>query len=300
MREHFRRLAIALLLSLGVPATYAQDLDPSTRWATIAAYEYQVFSNIVYKKANNVDLKLDVITAGPKTQVRPTLIYIHGGGWVGLTKDDFWLWPLPFLTAGMNVVNIDYRLASVSRAPAAVEDCRCALRWVYQHAQEYGLDTSKLVVEGHSAGGHLALMTGMLSPQAGFDNDCPGKEELRVAAIVNYYGITDVADLLEGPNTKDYAVMWFGSLPDRMDLAKKVSPLSYVHPSLPPIITLQGDKDPLVPYQHGVRLHEALDRARVPNRLVTIPGGGHAGWTRDENMRGQQAVFQFLHEHGIL
>jgi len=300
MRMLTQKLAAALLLSMASSAVHAQDLDPTAKWATIAAYEFKEFSNIVYKKANNVELKLDVVATGPKDKARPTLLYIHGGGWVGFTKDDFRLWYLPFLTAGVNVVNIDYRLASVSRAPAAVEDCRCALLWIYQHAKDYGFDTSKLIVEGHSAGGHLALMTGMLSPQAGFDNDCPSKEDLKVAAIVNYFGITDVADLLEGANRQDYAVMWLGSLPDRFELAKKLSPLTYVRPGLPPIITLQGDQDHTVPYQHGVRLHEALDHAGVPNQLVTIPGGGHGGWSREENLRGQQAVFQFLHEHGVL
>jgi acetyl esterase/lipase len=188
----------------------------------------------------------------------------------------------------------------VALAPAAVEDCRCALRWVYQHANDYGFETTKLVVEGSSAGGHLALMTGMLTPDAGFDDDCPGKEDLKVAAIVNYFGITDVADVLEGPNRKNYAVMWLSGLPDRMNLAKRLSPLSYVRAGLPPVITLQGDKDPTVPYPQGVRLHDALDHVGVPNQLVTIPCGGHGGWSLEENLRGQKAIFQFLHEQGIL
>jgi len=300
MRRLAQNPTITLIMLLAARDARAQQLDPAARWATIAAYEYKEFSNMVYKKANNVDLKLDVVMTGPKDQARPTLLYIHGGGWAAFTTDDFRLWALPMLTAGMNLVNVDYRLASVFRAPGAVEDCRCALHWVYQHAKDYGFDTTKIVVEGHSAGVHLALMTGMLTPQAGFDNDCPGKEDLKAAAIVNYFGITDVADVLEGPNRQDYAVAWFGSLPDRLDLAKRLSPLTYVRPGLPPIITLQGDKDNLVPYQHGARLHEALDRAGVPNRLVTVPGGGHGSWSREEKLRGQQAISQFLHEHGIL
>jgi acetyl esterase/lipase len=290
----------AVLLALYASAACAQELDPAAKWATIAAYEYQVDPDVVYKRATNVDLKPDIITAGPRTQVRPTVIYIHGGGWMVESKRSFALLPLPLLTRGMNVVNIDYRLASAALAPAAVEDCRCALRWVFAHSKEYGIDTKKLVIEGHSAGGHLALMTGMLEPGAGFDNECPGKEELKVSAIVNYFGITDVADLLEGPNIKEFALMWFGSLPNRLALANKLSPLTYVRPGLPPIITLQGDKDPVVPYQHGVRLHDALDRAGVTNELVTIRGGGHAGWSREENMKAQEAVFQFLHRCGIL
>lgn len=202
----------------------------------------------------------------------------------------------------MNVVNVEYRVASVSLAPAAVEDCRCALRWVYRHAQEYGFDTGKLVLDGHSAGGHLSLMTGMLNANAGFDNNCPGKEDLRVAAIINYFGITDVPDVLEGKNQQDWAVAWFGSLTDRMDLAKRLSPLTYVRPALPPIITIHGTKDALVPYQEAVRLHEALDRVSAPNELVTITDGGHGSqfWNREDNWKAQSAIYAFLKKYGIL
>ena len=63
--------------------------------------------------------------------------------------------------------------------------------------------------------------------------------------------------------------------PDRESLAKKVSPLTYVRPDLPPILTVHGENDPLVPYQQAVRLHRALTEAGVPNRLVTIPEGPH-------------------------
>jgi acetyl esterase/lipase len=205
----------------------------------------------------------------------------------------------------MNVVNVEYRLANVALAPAAVEDCRCALRWVYQNARQYGFETTRLVVAGGSAGGHLALMTGMLDPSAGFDNAAcgwwpPGRHELKVAAIINIFGITDVADVLEGSNRQEWAVAWFGSLPGRVELAKRLSPLSYVRSGLPPILTIHGDLDTDVPYQHGVRLHEALDRAGIANDFVTIKGGKHGFWTREQNMRAQQAISTFLEKHQIL
>jgi acetyl esterase/lipase len=304
------RLFVSVLLLSSMNSLQAQKLDSVSEWTTIAAYEYKFFPNIVYAKAGNIDLRLDVITAGPATQTRPTLVYIHGGGWVIASKEQTLLSSLPYLARGMNLVTVEYRLGPQALAPAAVEDCRCALRWVYLHAKEYGFDTAKLVLEGHSAGGHLSLMTGMLDSSAGFDNECPGdgslkggplwQGDLRVAAIINHFGITDVADLLQGPNTKWYAVNWFGSLPNRMELARKVSPLTYVRPGLPPILTLHGDKDELVPYQHAVRLREALDRAGVPNELFTVPGGGHGSWTREENLRAQEAIFQFLAKYGIL
>lgn len=206
---------------------------------------------------------------------------------------------LPYLQMGWAVVNVAYRLGPVSLAPAAVEDCRCALRWVIQNAAEYSFDVSRLVVTGNSAGGHLSLTTGMLPAAAGLDRQCPGTEELKVAAIVNWYGITDVADLLEGDNERSYAVAWFAGMTDREAVARRVSPLTYVRAGLPTIMTIHGDADPTVPYTHATRLKEALDEVGVPNELVTIPGGGHGGFTREEMIDIFTKIRGFLARHGI-
>src|SRR5689334_14233104 len=139
---------------------------------------------------------------------------------------------------GWNVVNVEYRLGKVSLAPAAVEDCLCALRFVAAHANTYGIDPARLVVSGGSAGGHLALTTGMIPESAGLDRQCPGAPLPKVAAIVNFYGITDVEDLLDGPNRKSYAVAWLGSQPNREAIAQRVSPLTYVRSGLPPILSI--------------------------------------------------------------
>ena len=121
----------------------------------------------------------------------------------------------PYFEMGWNVVNVEYRLEKISPAPAAVEDCLCALRWIGVHARDYNIDVTKLVVTGESAGGHLALTTGMIPMSAGLDRQCPGPDLPKVAAILDWYGITDVNDLLDGPNQKSYAVQWLGSLPNR-------------------------------------------------------------------------------------
>jgi len=243
---------------------------------------------------------LDVITVGPPSKHRPTLIYFHGGGWRGGSKEHTLMLPLPFLAQGMNVVNVEYRLSTVSLAPAAVEDCRCALRWVYRNATNYGFDTTRLVLEGHSAGGHLSLMTGMLDSTSSLDNECPGTEEPKAAAIVNYYGPTDLAEMLQNTSTKAVVQMWLGAQPTRSELIKQLSPLSYVRKGVPPTISLHGDKDPSVHIQEASRLHEALDRASVPNKLVIIPGGGHGGWTREQNLHAQEEVSRFLKQQGVL
>lgn len=310
----FTRATALLAASLVASTLWAQQLDPITRWATIAQYEFPLSFNVVYGKANNVDLRLDVITAGPHSVARPTLIYFHGGGWLEGTKESTLFYLLPYLARGMDAVNVEYRMAPESLAPAAVEDCRCALHWVYDHASEYGFDVSKIVVSGHSAGGHLALMTGLLDPSAGFDNSCRRLSDewrqgtirdVKVAAIVNFFGPTDLTKLIEGPTTRNYAVRWFGSLPNREELAKRVSPITYVHAGATPVLTIMGDKDPIVPYAQGVALRDALNQAGVPNQLVTIRGGGHGSttpyaWTREQNLEAQTAVFSFLEKHGII
>jgi acetyl esterase/lipase len=301
---HKNASLVILLASLvfGVSPAHGQP-SPADTWAITAQNRYQVSANVTYLVENNFEDKLDIYQRRDATNPQPTLIYIHGGGWTGGTKEGAFMSVMPWLSMGWTVVNVEYRLARVSHAPAAVEDCLCALKWVVSHAGEYHFDPSKLVVSGDSAGGHLALMTGMTPAEAGLDRECTSDHDdaalPKVAAIVNWYGITDVADLLDGPNRKAYAVSWLGSAPDREEIARRVSPLTYVRPGLPPILTIQGDADPTVPYTHSLRLRDALNKAGVPNELVTIPGGKHGQFTAEERIRIYKAVWAFLEKHGL-
>jgi acetyl esterase/lipase len=200
---------------------------------------------------------------------------------------------------GYAVVNVSYRLARVAQAPAAVEDCLCALRWIARNAKEYEFDLSRIVTTGYSAGGHLALTTAMIPASAGLDRQCPGPDMPKVAAVVNWYGITDVVDLLDGPNMKPYAVSWLGSAPDREAVARRVSPLSYVRKDLPPTLTIHGDADPTVPYTHATRLHAALQNGGATSELVTIPKGVHGNFPRAEQIRAVAAMRAFLAKHRV-
>jgi acetyl esterase/lipase len=287
--------SLALLAVLVAPVR-AQG-TPEQRATVAIAGDYRIVPNIVYGTESNFETKLDLYLPRGDRGPLPTLIQIHGGGWVGGSKEANALRFLPYLEMGWAVVNVQYRLGPVALAPAAVEDCLCALRWVIRNAEQYGLDTSRIVVTGYSAGGHLALTTGMIPASAGLDRQCPGNEPLQVAAIVNWYGITDVGDLLEGANMRSYAVEWLGSMPDRKAIADRLSPLTYVRGGQPPVLTIHGDADPTVPYSHAVRLKESLDRAGVPNRLHTVPGGGHGNFTVEEYQHAYETVRQFLREH---
>ena len=287
-----------LLFSIG--SLLAQS---AASWTYNMVGDYLVTPNITYSTANGYDCKLDVYARRNPNGRTPTVLFIHGGGWVGGVKETELRSFIPYLEMGLSVVNVEYRLARVSLAPAAVEDCRLALRWVFVNAQKYGFDTTKIIVTGGSAGGHLALITGMLDPSYGFDMptnwDSSGVEP-KVAAIVNWYGITDVKDLLSGSNKKFYAVWWLGNQQDKESIAQRVSPLTYVRKGLPPIFTVHGDKDQLVPYQQAVRMHEGLTKAGVPNELLTIPGGKHDGFTKEEMTKIYTAIKEFLKKNKIV
>jgi len=299
--------AACFIVLLSVPVLSQTTSD---RWIDYVAGDYDIFPNITYAKANNIELKLDLYLPKNRTNPTPTLILFHGGGWVDGQKERNVLFLLPYLAMGWSAVNVEYRTGHQSPAPAAVEDTRCALRWVNYHAREYSLDTSRFVLTGTSAGGHLSLITGMLPANTVFDRQCTiqGNDrwntatvpEPKVAAIVNWFGISDVADLIDGPNAKNYAREWFGSMSNAAQLAKQVSPINYVRAGLPPIITIHGENDDVAPYNHSVRLHAALDKAGVPNQLITIRGRNHGGFNRDEMASSYTAIREFLRKQGLL
>ncbi len=291
-------LLILLLGALAAPLG-AQTTEAQRAAAVLGSVAYRVVPNVVYQVADGYEAKLDLYLPRGQQAPRPTLIQFHGGGWTGGSKESTALRFLPYLEMGWAVVNVEYRLARVALAPAAVEDCLCALRWIIRNAEQYNIDVSQLVVTGYSAGGHLALTTGIVPASVGLDRQCPGNERLDVAAVVNWFGITDVGDLLDGENMKRYAVQWMGSMPNRYEIAERVSPLSYVRRDLPPVLTIHGDADPTVPYDHAVRLRDALTEAGVPNQLHTVPGGGHGNFSAAQYVEAYEVIRAFLNQHGV-
>lgn len=304
------KVIVAFLFSILALAFAAaqQPVPASDTFADDVGNRYWFQPDVVYSVENGHENKLDVIYPHNATEPVPAVIYVHGGGWIFGDKGGAVFHVLPYLKMGWAAVNVEYRMASTSKAPGAVEDCRCALRWIWRNAGQYHIDPTRLVVTGHSAGGHLSLMTGMLKESDGLDNDCPDDQtelhaassaQPHVAAIVNWYGITDVADLIEGPNRKNYAVMWLGTQLDRQQIARRASPLSYVRSDNPPIITIHGDADDVVPYSQAVRLQQALSKAGVNNELFTVKGGGHGQFTDAQNRSAYDAVRSFLARHGL-
>ncbi len=296
---------IAVAIAMWSRAAVAQ-LPPTADWAAHAQNQYAVVANVTYLTASGFEAKLDVYRRRDVQTPQPTLVFYHGGGWIGGTKEASFMSIMPWLEMGWNVVNVEYRMARVAEAPAAVEDALCALRWVVSNAKNNNIDTDKIVVSGESAGGHLALAVGMIPASAGLTSICAGGgftgNEIsvpKVAAIINWYGITDVNDLLAGSNARAYAVQWIGSGPNREAVAKSVSPITYVRPGLPPILSIQGDADPIVPYSQNTRLRDALTKAGTPNELLTIPGGGHGNFKPAERSMAYVKIREFLMKNDL-
>jgi len=294
----------AATLAAQAPAAVATPPGQASASSITLANRYAVTPDVTYLTASNgYEVKLDVYRRRDVQTPQPTLVFYHGGGWVAGSKDTALMSFIPWIDMGWNVVNVGYRLLRVAGAPAAVEDAQCALRYIAAPAQakQFNIDTSRIIVTGESAGGHLALVAGMIPATAGFTSICAGggftgndAAVPPVAAIINWYGITDVNDMLAGPNARSYAVQWIGAVPNRAELAKSVSPLTYVRSGLPPILTIHGDADPIVPYTHATRLQEALTKAGVNNELFTVPKGGHGNFNAEQRTQIYAKIREFL------
>jgi acetyl esterase/lipase len=252
--------------------------------------------NVVYTKAMDWEGKMDLYL--PPFTNKPTaiVINIHGGGWnhgVKESQSGF----STFFKAGFAVANIEYRLTGQATAPAAIEDTRCALIYLIKNAKALNIDVNKIVIMGGSAGGHLALMGGLLGNDHRFDTNCPGVDHVKVAAIIDKYGITDVWDWGYGKNiTSKSAINWLGNKAGNESFAKSVSPITYVTKSSPPIFIVHGDADPTVPYQQSVDLHKKLLEAGVKTEFITVPGGLHGKFDKEKNNEVNKAMLNFILE----
>ncbi len=298
--------SVQTVFLIAAVSTGCAQLSPSAAWSyPRRRTNIRMYPNVTYLNMGGVDLR--------QTGRLPAAAHRHDSsadrnlharrllGFTGNKETAGILSLLPWMEMGWNVVNVEYRLGAAALAPAALEDCFCALRFLGGQAQTqmYNIDTSRIVVTGESAGGHLALALGTIPESEGLDRECAGAALPKVAAVINWFGISDVPDVIDGPHRANAAVRWFGSLPNRMEIARRVSPMTYVRTGLPPILTIHGDADMTVPYQQAVRLHEALAMVNVPTQLLTVPGGSHGNFTPEQRDRIYITIREFLAKNGL-
>jgi acetyl esterase/lipase len=266
-----------------------------------------VIPDITYLTVDGIDLQLDAyipaVNLGGDPWVeftperKPVLLYIHGGGWQDLNRSVRNLNIMPYIDRGYAVVNIDYRLLHQAAFPACISDCRYALNWIYENAGKYKFDTARIVVSGESAGGHLALMTGFLDDNSGLT--LPGNpitRKLKVSAIINWFGITDLKKIADFWNSPVFIEKLTGDTSRKEFIFKSCSPVTYINPSLPPVLTIHGDQDETVPVNQAFLLHDQLDNLHVKNRLVIIRGKSHGNFNETEMNTSFDAIWKFLNE----
>ena len=178
MACHLKRLS---LLPIVCAACLAETPPPVTVPDSVA-----LDANIAYDRFP--DTRLDVMyPKAPSPQNRPGAIMFHGGGWIRSSKETMMdAFCLPYLERGFVVANVEYRVAGAALAPSAVNDALRAARWFFDHAGQYHVDRTRIVVTGASAGGHLALMVGMTPASAG-TAEANASDEAAIKDVVARY-----------------------------------------------------------------------------------------------------------------
>lgn len=272
----FRGVAVlALLAVLAWTGAQAQNQerkrgDPSTE---------AVERDVEYCKGGDISLLLDIYRPKERPKgLMPAVVWIHGGGWRGGDKTNAPNAPA-LAQRGYFVVSINYRLSGVAPFPAAVEDSKCAVRWLRANAKLYGVDLHRVGVWGPSAGGHLALMVGFADEKAGLE----GKGgyagvSSRVQAVCSWFGPTDFTkghkEFESGRGAAPLAFLG-GTLEEKTEVYRQASPITHVSKDDPPTLLIHGDRDAVVPFQQSEIMLDKLKEAGVNAALLHVKNGDH-------------------------
>ncbi len=227
--------------------------------------------DVKYGSVSGEDLLLDVHSP-PAHGLSPIAIYVHGGGWTGGDKANTGDAPiLEMLTrAGFTWFSINYRLAPKYRWPACEVDVQMAIRWVKANGLKYKGDTSRIVLIGYSAGGHLATYAPTVVD-----------EGIRVQALVGFSPLTDfVQELPMRGNILGRAQRGLLNRPEKitpesLGMLKALSPINHIRPGMPPFLIVHGDADQSVPFAQTLAFQSKLRENGVRCDVITIPKAPH-------------------------
>ena len=260
-----------------------------------------------YRTIDGENLEVDVwapVSADAADEANhAALIYVFGGGWVAGDRTQW----APFfqdLTAqGITVFAIDYRLSTAEKPSwsTSVTDVRCAVGWVHEEAETYGIDSTRVAIAGGSAGANLAL-------QAAYTSDDPAPEgcgpDTSVRAVLDFYGPSDLTAIeAESGSTTAVEMLhtYLGATSDEEPQRyTDMSPLTHVSASSPPTLMLHGTHDGMVPANQSEKLAAALDDAGVEHRLVLLSGAQHGFdmlWGTFAGQAARAEVMTFLTEY---
>ena len=255
-------------------------------------------NNIPYQNDTLKKHLLDIYLPANATGKCPLLVFIHGGGWLVNDKyaDMGYMGNTlsAILKQGIAIASIDYRWSTQAVFPAQIQDCNRAVSFLYDNAEKYGLDKTRIALMGFSAGGHLASLQGLSKNNDVAAFFVPGSsKKFSFKAVVDFYGPSELIALKSGEDPKSPESVLLGAAPlDRPDLAKIASPATYVDKNDPPFLIIHGEKDESVPYQQSKLLSGWLTVKGVKNELIIVKGAPHYGAMFDvEEIREKVVAF---------
>jgi acetyl esterase/lipase len=275
---------------------------------TARCAEIVIEENITYGKAGDTELKLD-LARPPGDGPFPAIVFIHGGGWSGGNRQAYRGQIQEAAKRGYVAATISYRLMQFDQAkketttatptfPAQIHDAKAAIRWVRAHAEQYQVDPDRIGVTGASAGGHLSLLMGLTDPSSGLEGDSGNPDQSsRVQAVVNVFGPTDMASCYEKSSVAWIFRLFLGGTPDEAaERYKAASPLTYVSKDDPPVLTLHGDMDALVPVEQARMLDDKMKAVGANHTLTIFEGQGH-GFGGEYGKKAAEATWAFFDQH---
>jgi acetyl esterase/lipase len=233
---------------------------------------------LVYASPAGEDLHADVYRppgAGPF----PAVLVVHGGSWTRGNRSRMTRVAERLAGSGYTAVSVDYRLAPAHRFPAPVHDCKTAVRWIRQHADELHVDPKRVGGFGYSSGAHLVAMLATTTPRDGLEGEAPqGAPSSRIQAAVLGGTPTDLRRFPANLTMRRF----LGGSPDELpDLYAFASPITYVSPDDPPMFLYHGTRDWFVDVSQARTMAKALDDAGVPHELHESDLGHAATFVMD-------------------
>jgi len=255
----------------------------------------EAFRNLTYNKLGDRELQLDIYRAKSTPTPAPLLIFIHGGAWKSGQRNDYLVYLLAFAAKGYVTATVSYRLSKEAVYPAAVQDVTCALRWLKQHSETYGIDRHRIALIGGSAGGHLAMMVGYAHDSGAFSGDCTADSvDDRVQAVVNIYGPCDLTTPFA--ISSSVVVKFLGSnYSDAPATYQQASPLSWLSADDPPTCIFHGTIDEVVPVSQSDTLKTHLDRLAIANAYHRLKG-----WPHTMDLSAKVNAYCVYHMHDFL
>ncbi|MFC2019920.1 prolyl oligopeptidase family serine peptidase [Chloroflexota bacterium] len=303
-------LLIAVLPLLILLLIACQPSPPSTTTKpevplppALPTTKVKVIKDVGYGQGGDEVLKLDIyLPEVPAATPMPAVIWIHGGGWQGGDKYPGRIRLLA--ERGFFGASINYRLSDIAPFPAAVEDCKLAVRWLRANAEKYNVDPERIGVWGGSAGGHLVMMVGSADETAGLEGKGGlAKFSSRVQAVCAYYGPSDF-NAIGSPRSNSAHVKFLGGTIEEIpDIYTLASPVTYVTPDDPPLLLVHGDLDRTVPFNQSEIMLKAYQQAGIEATLIKVSGAGHGfkpaaeGPVSHSNEKIGQIVLDFFVRH---